>query len=97
MDAETRTHLVGLLLGTENHDLNRRPVYYLVTALLQDAPAYRDRKLADGHTTVEHAAAYTSFFREWPRRRAQCGLWIEVGSTTYQKARAFLVDLFLQA
>lgn len=74
-----------LLLGTENHDLNRRPAYYLVTALLQDDPAYRDRRLADGHTTAEHAAAYTTFFREWPRRRAQTGLWIEVGSTTYQK------------
>ena len=73
------------LLGTENHDLNRRPAYYLVTALLQDDPVYRDRKLADGHTTAEHAAAYTAFYREWPRRRAQSGLWVEVGSNTYQK------------
>jgi hypothetical protein len=72
-------------LGTENHDLNRRPAYYLVTALLQDDPAYRDRKLQDGRTTAEHATAYTAFFREWPRRRAQSGLWVEVGSNTYQK------------
>lgn len=63
-----------LLLGTENHDLNRRPDYYLVTAWLKDDPAYRDRKLADGHTTAEHAAAHTAFFRDWPRRRAQSGL-----------------------
>ena len=62
-----------LLLGTENHDLNRRPNYYLVTALLNDDPAYRDRKLADGHTVAEHAAAYTAFFREWPRSRAKTG------------------------
>jgi hypothetical protein len=74
-----------LLLGTENHDLNRRPAYYLVPALLQDDPAYRDRKLADGRTTAEHAAAYTVFFREWPRRRAQTGLWVEIGSNGYQK------------
>lgn len=79
------TNDLFLLLGTENHDLNRRPAYYLVTALLQDDPAYRDRKLADGHTTAEHAAAYTTFYREWPRRRAQSGLWVEVGSNTYQK------------
>jgi hypothetical protein len=39
-----------LLLGTENHDLTQRPNYYLVTALLTDDPAYRDRTLADGHT-----------------------------------------------
>lgn len=74
-----------LLLGTENHDLNRRPSYYLVTSLLKDDPAYRDRKLADGHITAEHADAYTNYFREWPRRRAQTGLWAEVGSNTYQK------------
>jgi len=53
--------------------------------LLQDDPAYHDRKLADGHTTAEHAAAYTVFYREWPRRRAQSGLWAEVGSNGYQK------------
>ncbi|MFO1528977.1 MAG: hypothetical protein U1F77_04370 [Kiritimatiellia bacterium] len=74
-----------LLLGTENHDLNRRPAYYLVTALLADDPAYRSRKLADGHTVAEHAEAYTSYFRDWPRRRARSGLWVEVGSNTYQK------------
>ena len=83
--ADVGTNDLLLLLGTENHDLNRRPAYYLVTALLQDDPSYRDRKLADGHTTAEHAAAYTAFYREWPRRRAQCGLWVEVGSNTYQK------------
>lgn len=76
---------LSLLLGTENHDLNRRPPYYLVTALLRDDAAYRDRRLADGHTTAEHATAHTAFFREWPRRRAQTGLWAEVGSTGYQK------------
>jgi hypothetical protein len=74
-----------LLLGTENHDLTRRPNYYLVTSLLADDPAYRDRKLADGHTTAEHAAAYATFFRQWPRCRARSGLWVEIGSNTYQK------------
>lgn len=73
------------LLGTENHDLNKRPGYYLVTALLKDDPSYRDRKLSDGHTTAEHAVAYTAFYREWPRSRARSGLWVEVGSNTYQK------------
>ena len=74
-----------LLLGTENHDLNKRPGYYLVTALLKDDPAYCDRKLADGHTTAEHANAYTTFYREWPCSRARTGLWVEVGSNGYQK------------
>ena len=74
-----------LLLGTENHDLNRRPPYYLITAFLNADPTYRDRKLDDGHSVAEHAAAYTRYFREWPRSRAKNGLWIEVGSNTYQK------------
>lgn len=74
-----------LLLGTENHDLNRRPPYYLITAFLNADPAYRDRKLDDGHSVAEHAAAYTRYFREWPRSRAKNGLWVEVGSNTYQK------------
>jgi hypothetical protein len=74
-----------LLLGTENHDLSRRPNHYLISALLQDDPAYKQRKLADGHTLAEHAAAYTTYFREWPRARVKSGLWAEVGSNTYQK------------
>lgn len=73
------------LLGTENHDLNRRPAYYLVLALLQGDPAYCDRRLADGATVTQQAKAYTSFFREWPRSRARTGIWVEVGANGYQK------------
>jgi len=83
--ADTGINNLFFLLGTENHDLNRRPNYYLITALLKDDPSYRDRKLADGYTVAEHAEAYTAFYREWPRRRAASGLWVEVGSNTYQK------------
>lgn len=74
-----------VLLGTENHDLTRRPNYYLVACLLKDDPLFRDRMYDDGHTAAEHAAAYEAFFREWPRKRAVTGLWFEVGSNTYQK------------
>lgn len=74
-----------VLLGTENIDLNRRSAYYLVTTLLQDDPTYRNRKLKDGHTTAEHATAYTAFFRDWPAKRASTGLWVEIGSNGYQK------------
>lgn len=74
-----------VLLGTENHDLTRRPNHYLVASILKDDPLYRDRPYDDGHTAAEHAAVYDAFFREWPRKRAMCGLWFEVGSNTYQK------------
>lgn len=74
-----------LTLGTENHDLTRRPNHYLVSSILKDDPTFRDRRYDDGHTASEHAAAYTAFFREWPRQRAATGLWIEIGSNGYQK------------
>ena len=72
-------------LGTENHDLTRRPNHYLVTSLLKEDPLYRNKVLQDGHIAAEHAAAYADYFQNWPRQRAAHGLWIELGSDTYQK------------
>ena len=57
------------LYGTENHDLTLRPNYYLVTALLKNDPEYKNRLLDDGFTLVDHAKAYTKFYREWPRQK----------------------------
>ncbi len=83
--AEATPNDLFLLIGTENIDLNRRSNYYLITAMLNQYSEYRDRRLNDGHTVAEHAAAYTRFFQLWPRYRAETGLWVEVGSNTYQK------------
>lgn len=80
----TLDHLL-VLLGTENHDLTLRPNYYLLATIFKDDPAYKDRLYTDGHTAVEHAAAYVKFFRAWPAQRARSGLWVEMGSDTYQK------------
>ena len=82
-DADLKNLLV--LHGTENHDLTLRPNYYLVSALLKDDPAFRDRKYDDRRTAAQHYAAYNRFFQEWPRQRIKSGLWIEIGSDTYQK------------
>ena len=83
--ADYGTDDLFLLLGTENHDLDIRPVHHLVTSLLENDPAYRDRKLEDGLSTAGHAAAHAAFYREWPRSRAASGMWIEIGSNGYQK------------
>jgi hypothetical protein len=72
-------------LGTENHDLTRRPNHYLISEVLKEDPDFRNRKYDDGHTAAEHAAAYQEFYRAWPGMRAASGLWIELGSNTYQK------------
>lgn len=82
-DADLKNLLV--LHGTENHDLTLRPNYYLVAALLKDDPAFKDRKYNDRRTAAQHYAAYNRFFQEWPRQRIKSGLWIEIGSDTYQK------------
>ena len=74
-----------VLMGTENHDLNYRPFHYLMLAVLSTDPSYAGRKLADGHSLAEHLDAYTAYFRQWPRFRAMAGLWVEIGSNTYQK------------
>lgn len=72
-------------IGTENHDLCHRPPYYLAAALFKDDPDFRDRLYDDGHKAADHYAAYTTYFQEWPRKRAKTGLLIELGSDTYQK------------
>ena len=72
-------------LGTENHDLTKRPNYYLIAALLADDPAFRDRRYDDGRTAAEHAKAYASYFQRWAGKRVATGLWIEIGSNGYQK------------
>ena len=74
-----------VLQGTENHDLNKRPNYYLVAGLLKDDPAFKDQRYDDGHSAAEHFAAYNRFFQEWPTQRIKSGLWFEVGSDSYQK------------
>ena len=61
--ARTSPDHLRVLLGTENHDLIRRPNHYLVASLLMNDPAFRDRRFDDGHTAAEHAAAYQRFFR----------------------------------
>jgi hypothetical protein len=86
---ESRVELTGtddllLVQGTENQDLIERSCCYLINTLLQDDPAFRDRKLRDEHTVAEHAAAYTAFYRAWAGSRAGVGLWIEIGAG-YQK------------
>jgi hypothetical protein len=53
--------------------------------VLNGDPAYQGRKLADGHALEEHLAVHTEFFRAWPASRARSGLWVEIGSSGYQK------------
>ncbi len=83
--ADTTPDNLQILLGTENHDLTRRPSYYLVDSVLKDDPDYNKRLYDDGKTAAEHYAAYNSFFQKWATWRAEHGLWTEVGSDNYQK------------
>ena len=71
--------------GTENHDILRRPVFYLMNYLFMKDPAYKNRRYDDGVTAKEHFEAYNRYFQKRPGARAISGGWVEAGSNTYQK------------
>lgn len=71
--------------GTENHDILRRPVFYLWSYLFKKDPLYKDLLYDDGGTAEEHYEAYNRYFLQRPGARAIAGEWVEAGSDTYQK------------
>lgn len=81
------TSLDNLLvtLGTENHDLTTRPNFYLADFLFMNHQEFKDRVYKDGLKAKDHFEAYNHYFKNWAKKRIECGLWIEVGSDTYQK------------
>lgn len=71
--------------ATENHDILRRPVFYLMNYLYMKDPLYNKRQYKHGGTAKEHFEAYNKYFLERPGARSISGHWAEAGSDTYQK------------
>lgn len=71
--------------GSENHDVIRKSTYYLTSAILKDDPNFSTRTGQDGKTLTEHYNAWNTYFQDWLKEKATHGLFIEVGSSTYQK------------
>ena len=75
---------IWAIQGSENHDMMDLSSAFLALQALQDLPAYRDRKLADGHTAREHVVAWTEYYKLYCDERAKYGLFVEI-STSYNK------------
>jgi hypothetical protein len=82
---DRREDLIWMVWGTENHDIVRKTSLYIVASIFKDDPTYRTKKYDDGYTAQEHYDYWNSYFKEWLKERATYGLWIEIGSSTYQK------------
>jgi hypothetical protein len=70
---------------SENHDLVHKIPYYLFSAVLKDDDEYAKRTYADGHSPEEHFDAWNEYFKAWLKERALHGMFVELGSSTYQK------------
>ena len=74
-----------MLQASENHDLMRKSVHYLMATVYAADPNYRDRPYADGKTASNHRDRWSAFFRAFCEERARKGLFVEVASPIYQK------------
>jgi hypothetical protein len=74
-----------MLAESENHDLMRKSVHYLMATAYAVDPNYRDRPYVDGKTASDHRDRWSAYFRAFCEERARKGLFVEVASPTYQK------------
>ena len=70
--------------GSENHDMMDLSSAYLALQAVAKLPAYKDRKLPDGHTPAEHVEAWEKYYAQYALERAKNGLFVEI-SPTYGK------------
>ena len=71
--------------GSENHTAMRRTTGWHGAKILKDVAPYNTYIYDDGSTAAEQYAAWVEFHKEYLRERAQRGLLVEIGSTTYVK------------
>jgi len=75
---------IWFIQGSENHDMMDLSNAYLALQAVQKLPAYKDRKLPDGHTPAEHVKAWEKYYAQYALERAKNGLFVEI-SPTYGK------------
>jgi hypothetical protein len=76
---------VWWLVGSENHDIMYKTTYLFGSLVLSRTAEYAEREYDSGGTPGEHYAAWLRFFDRFLEERGRHGLFIEVGSPTYQK------------
>jgi hypothetical protein len=82
-EAEVKESQTWTIHDSENHHANHFSSCWAVTMFLARQPEYRERKLEDGHTTLEHYEAWTTYLREYFRQRGRKGMMVEIDSPSY--------------
>ena len=82
-DAEHEQSRTWMLVGSENHHLQKFCTCWQFARFLKNEPRYRDRPFDDGKTAAEHHAAWTAYAKEYFRQRAKKGFLVEFGNSNY--------------
>ena len=72
-------------VGSENHSLVAWSSHLLASQFLKNSPAFANRAFEDGRTAAEHYAGWRDFWSKLLDERATRGMYMEVGSPTYEK------------
>lgn len=75
---------VWKLRSSENHSLASRSSFLLVSQFLKNSPEFVNRSFEDGRTPAQHYAVWREYWSRLMDERAKRGMYIEVGSPTYE-------------
>jgi hypothetical protein len=67
-----------------NGPLRSDAQHYLILQVLSGDPKYRDRRFKTGDTVAERFERFTRFFRRGLKEWALHGMWVELGSSSYE-------------
>ncbi len=73
------------LRGSENHSFSSRSSFLLVSQFLKNNPEFANRVFEDGRTPAEHYVAWRDYWSKLMDDRAKRGMYVEVGSPTYEQ------------
>lgn len=73
------------LRGSENHSFSSRSSFLLVSQFLKNSPEFANRTFEDGRTPAEHYVAWRNYWSKLMDDRAKTGMYVEVGSPTYEQ------------
>lgn len=75
---------VWTLRGSDNHTFAAQSSFLLVSQFLKNSPDFADRAFEDGRRPAEHYEAWRKYWSKMLDERAKRGIYIEVGSPTYE-------------
>lgn len=76
--------VVWKMRGSENHTMAAQTSYFLVAQFLKNTPELAGRPYEDGLTPAQHYEKWRRFMLRMLDERAKRGLFIEVGSPSYE-------------